>query len=380
MPSSAPIPGKFEQDPRAHVDKTTGKWQYEDEEDGQEYEWTGKAWIPLVRSAARLLCHSCPANPVPCSLTMVLSKRSSQRTLSPVSTKMKVTMRRERPRVSALIIEQVPAAPVLAREDKIKKRKAGEKDSGRESRPTKSQATAPKKTGVWVTNLPPNTTVELLRSTFSKAGVLHVDDNGNPRIKLYYDENGNFKGEALIMYFKEGSVDLAITLLDDTELELGAGYGNMRVRVAEYDRAKPTTAETTSDAAGNAAEPSQKKTLSAEAKQRMTKRMRTLQKYVLSALKDLADFSKLAWHSDDDDDDEGIGRRASRASESKFARVVVLKGMFRRQELEEEPELLIELKEDVREEAETLGVVTSVVLYDVSPTSPLRLADVVEGG
>lgn len=74
----------------------------------------------------------------------------------------------------------------------------------------------------------------------------------------------------------------------------------------------------------------------------------------------------MAWHSDDEDDDS-IVRRATGASQFKLARVVVLKGMFRRQELEEQPELLLELKEDVREEAETLGIVTSVVLYDVSP-------------
>ena len=47
-------------------------------------------------------------------------------------------------------------------------------------------------------------------------------------------------------------------------------------------------------------------------------------------------------------------------------RVVVLKGMFVPADLEKEPELLLELKEDVREEAETLGTVTSVTLYDVS--------------
>lgn len=45
--------------------------------------------------------------------------------------------------------------------------------------------------------------------------------------------------------------------------------------------------------------------------------------------------------------------------------MVVLKGMFKLEDLEKEPELLIELKEDVREEAETLGEVTSVILYDV---------------
>lgn len=168
---------------------------------------------------------------------------------------------------------------MLARETKIKKRKAGEKDNGGNNRPAKSQATAPKKTAVWVSNLPPNTTVEQLQSTFCKAGVLHVDDSGKPRIKLYYDDSGNFKGEALVMYFKEGSVDLAITLLDDTELELGAGYGNMRVRVAEYERTKSSAPEESSEGVPKAGEPSQKKQpLSAEAKRSLTKRMRNLEK------------------------------------------------------------------------------------------------------
>jgi HIV Tat-specific factor 1 len=44
--------------------------------------------------------------------------------------------------------------------------------------------------------------------------------------------------------------------------------------------------------------------------------------------------------------------------------------MFSLRELEEDPALLLDLKEDVREEAETLGEVTNVVLYDVSPFGP----------
>lgn len=246
---------------------------------------------------------------------------------------------------------QVPAAPVLAREEKIKKRKAGDKDNKREARPAKVQATGPKRTAVWVSNLPPHTTIDLLQSVFSKAGVLHVDDDGNPRIKLYYDDDGKFKGDALIMYFKEGSVDLAITLLDDTELELGSGYGNMRVRIPEHDRSQMSVeGDSESMQKTNSQQSSQKKKpLTAEEKKRMSRRMRHLE-------------SKLTWHSEDDDDGDD-GPAATRPS-SQFTRVVVLKGMFKLQELEEEPELLLELKEDVREEAETIGAVTSVVLYD----------------
>lgn len=45
--------------------------------------------------------------------------------------------------------------------------------------------------------------------------------------------------------------------------------------------------------------------------------------------------------------------------------MVVLKHMFTSKEIAEDPTLILDLKEDVREECETLGVVTNVVLYDV---------------
>ena len=44
---------------------------------------------------------------------------------------------------------------------------------------------------------------------------------------------------------------------------------------------------------------------------------------------------------------------------------VVVKHMFTLEELEEGPSLLLDLREDVREECATLGDVTNVVLYDV---------------
>jgi hypothetical protein len=50
---------------------------------------------------------------------------------------------------------------------------------------------------------------------------------------------------------------------------------------------------------------------------------------------------------------------------NKNARVVVLKHMFTLQQLAEDASLLLDLKEDVREECSTLGEVTNVVLYDV---------------
>ncbi|KAL1406055.1 hypothetical protein Q8F55_007738 [Vanrija albida] len=311
MPPNAPIPGKFEEDPRVHFDKTSGKWQYEDEQTGSEYEWNGQAWLPILDQS-------------------LIQAQQAAYSVQGVD-------------------ENTPAAPALAREERIQKRKQGQKTDKRDARPGKSAqgSSAPKRTAVWVTNLPPNTTPELLASVFSKAGVLLVGDDGKPRVKLYYDDEGKFKGEALVMYFKEGSVDLAITLLDDTELELGAGYGNLRVRVAEYDKSKSNESKQEGGAAP------EKRKLTAEDKHRMSKRMRSLE-------------NKLAWHSDsasEDGNDDSVGG-SKQPTSSRFSRIVVLKGMFKLEDLDKEPELLLELKEDVRDEAESLGAVTNVVLYD----------------
>lgn len=48
MPANAPTLGNFDRDPRVHIDKVTGKYQYEDADSGTEFEWTGSTWIPLV--------------------------------------------------------------------------------------------------------------------------------------------------------------------------------------------------------------------------------------------------------------------------------------------------------------------------------------------
>ena len=70
----------------------------------------------------------------------------------------------------------------------------------------------------------------------SKCGVIMEDDDGNhsniinitlilflclkghPKIKLYYDVNGQPKGDGLCCYFKVESVQLAIDLLDESEV------------------------------------------------------------------------------------------------------------------------------------------------------------------
>lgn len=69
------------------------------------------------------------------------------------------------------------------------------------------------------------------------------------------------------------------------------------------------------------------------------------------------------------DDEDGFGPPSeapeTASSLALKARVVVLKHMFTLNDLEQDPTLILELKNDVREECETLGDVTNVVLYDL---------------
>ena len=67
---------------------------------------------------------------------------------------------------------------------------------------SKKQKAEPKErvnTAVYVTSLPDDVDVEELHQVFSRYGVIAESlDSDVPRIKLYTDDDGNFKGEALI--------------------------------------------------------------------------------------------------------------------------------------------------------------------------------------
>lgn len=57
------------------------------------------------------------------------------------------------------------------------------------------------------------------------------DASGQKRVKIYQDEDGNVKGDALVTYFKPESVPLAIQLLDETELPRADGTPGPIIRV-----------------------------------------------------------------------------------------------------------------------------------------------------
>ena len=85
-----------------------------------------------------------------------------------------------------------------------------------------------------MTGLPPDTEHEELVERFSKCGLIEEDDDGEPKLKMYAREDGTFSGEALVVYFKEESVMLALNILDDAELRLGDASTRMTVKQADF--------------------------------------------------------------------------------------------------------------------------------------------------
>jgi HIV Tat-specific factor 1 len=183
-------------------------------------------------------------------------------------------------------------------------------------------------------------TVEEVREVFSrKCGVIAEEiDSGKPRIKLYTDEKGAFKGDALIVFFKAPSVDMAMMLLDDTEFRIGGKTnGKMRVQAAESSYKKVQH--------NDGGEEKEKPKTSMKDKQKIIKKTQKLDAR-------LADWS--------DDEPSSVMETSSR-----WDKVVILKHMFTLEELAEDPAAILDIKEDIREECSKLGEVTNVVLFDM---------------
>jgi HIV Tat-specific factor 1 len=88
-----------------------------------------------------------------------------------------------------------------------------------------------------VTSIPFDATVDEIREIFSRCGVIAEEiDSGRSRIKMYTDSEGTFKGEALVVYFRPESVNLAVQMLDDSDFRLGVRgpCGPMRVQPADF--------------------------------------------------------------------------------------------------------------------------------------------------
>jgi HIV Tat-specific factor 1 len=118
--------------------------------------------------------------------------------------------------------------------ERPKKRKKKEADYTSDKR-AKQDEEKPRRerqiTAVYVSNLPLDVSAAEIQEYFSKCGVIAEEATGEKRVKLYCDDNGHFKGDALVTYFKPESVPLAIQLLDETELRRTDGRPSPLIHV-----------------------------------------------------------------------------------------------------------------------------------------------------
>ncbi|KAF8658269.1 hypothetical protein AX16_002045 [Volvariella volvacea WC 439] len=309
----------FADDPRIYFNKSSGTWRFEaDDGTEMEYDDAKGSWMPLVDED-------------------LLKQQQAAYSVAGVD-------------------ELMPAAPVLARESKKRKEPdtattsnynrsgtggAHAAKRGRNDKKDKPPAERKSKnTAVYVTGLPTDTQFDELVERFSKCGVIEEDDEGEPKVKMYAKDDGTFSGEALVVYFKEDSVILAINILDEAELRIGESSTIMHVSKADF-------AHKNSGGGGESQQP--RKVID---KKKATKRIGKMQK-------------KLQEWDDEDGFGPSIDPQDKENIPNKNSRVVVLKHMFTLEQLEEDASLLLDLKEDVREECATLGDVTNVQLYDL---------------
>ena len=180
----------------------------------------------------------------------------------------------------------------------LKSEGAEKKRKRKQRRPKKSNAN-----WVYITGLPFDVTVEEVKAHFSKVGLIAISATDQlPKIKLYYDDAGDAKGDCSLCYVAEESVKMAIDILS-------GGY------IRPSHQVTVTRADFSQSEHGN-------NRRHASSGSRPTKKVSHQQVKVAKSAIDQA----LSWNEDDD----------AGASKFSFLRIVVLENMFAPRELEQE--------------------------------------------
>ncbi|XP_029158676.1 HIV Tat-specific factor 1 homolog [Nylanderia fulva] len=178
-------------------------------------------------------------------------------------------------------------------------------------------------TAIYVSGLPLDITMKELTELFTKCGLIARDEKGKDKIKLYRDGNGEPKGDALCTYIKVESVDLALKILDGSQIR-GKTLSVQRAKFqmkGEYDPA-----------------------LKPKRKKKDKERQKKMQEKLFD------------WRPE-----------RMRGEPLKCERVVIIKNLFTPEDFDRDVQLLLEYQQDIRSECLKCGDVRKVIIYDRHP-------------
>jgi len=178
-------------------------------------------------------------------------------------------------------------------------------------------------TYVYVSGLPTTMTEPEFILLMQKYGIIAKKTSpGNPyNVKLYKEKDGSFKGDALCRYVCKESVSLALDLLD--------GY--------QYDEKHLIHCELAKFQLKGSYDPSKKPRIDPRSKEKHKKAVQKL----------------LSWEP-------------KAPKESRQARVI-LKNMFTPEEIKNEPELLVDIRDDVENECSKISEPKKVEIFENHP-------------
>ncbi|KAM9847152.1 17S U2 SnRNP complex component HTATSF1 [Aulostomus maculatus] len=240
-----------------------------------------------------------------------------------------------------------PAAPQPDRKPPEKKEKAGDgnltpdqqetpakeakqKGEKRKAEPGWFEVDDNKNTNVYVSGLPPDTSTEEFVEMMSKCGIVMRDPiTEEYKVKLYKDKEGNLKGDGLCCYLKRESVELAMRLIDESEVR---GY-RLHVEAARFELKGQYDA-------------SKKKKKNKDYRKKLQQQQK-----------------QLDWRPEK----KGEVRK-------RHEKVVIIRNMFHPSDFEEDPLVLNEYRDDLRTECEKFGGVKKVIIFDRHPDGVASVA------
>ncbi|ORZ27874.1 hypothetical protein BCR41DRAFT_299494 [Lobosporangium transversale] len=314
-----------------HFIEETGRWTYTDAEGiSYEYDENLKAWFPMFNEQLVQAQQSAYGETVPDSYVIYAENSKRNKSKRKDYDNDNNSTAEQDDNGEEHVAEFLSEIESMHGGKNNRFNKQNNKRQKNNNNPQERERKPKPISSVFVTGLPFDTDVEEVADVFKKGGVFMEDEKGVPKIKLYTDKEGRRTGEGLVSYLRPESVALAIDLLDDTEFRPGVERGRVRVQQAQFkEKEKPEQT---------------KSTLSEDQKKKVQKKYQKLEK-------------KLDWFEDDE----------NLVKAEKWNKVCILKHMFTLQELEADPTLLLDLKEDIREECEKVGEVTNVIIYDHHP-------------